>query len=183
MFQIKSLATALRLPSKKVLKDVVLRHRKKLFYKHEDVWYQFSNPKDIIIPYGNAKLYSDKIGRKLEAPANVNLLNFAHLNLATQKVPIVAILGHFNHGKTTLIDAYGGTNLVENESHAITQVVRSRMLTLTPGGQRVTFVDTPGQEIFYRMRDYGASIADLAVLVIAADDGVSLSPAIVQRSL
>lgn len=80
------------------------------------------------------------------------------------------MLGHFNHGKTTLLDSLAGTNFVSLEKHAITQIIRTR--TVEIGGRPVTIVDTPGQDIFYRMRNYGAAVADFVVLVVAVDDGI-----------
>lgn len=80
------------------------------------------------------------------------------------------MLGHFNHGKTTLLDNLAGTNFVSIEKHGITQIIRTR--TVGIDSVPVTIVDTPGQDIFYRMRNYGASVADLVVLVVALDDGI-----------
>lgn len=85
--------------------------------------------------------------------------------------PIVAILGHVDHGKTSLLDRIRNSNLVSKEAGGITQSTGGFSVK-TPKGQEITFIDTPGHAVFEGMRVRGANIADLAILVVAADDGV-----------
>ena len=83
---------------------------------------------------------------------------------------MITFLGHVDHGKTSLLDRIIGINVVSGESGGITQHIRA--YTIEKDGRRISFVDTPGHEAFTEMRARGANVTDIAVLVVAADDGV-----------
>src|SRR3990167_9125222 len=87
-----------------------------------------------------------------------------------KRPPIIVIMGSVDHGKTTLLDYIRKTNVAAREAGGITKAVGT--YEIEHKGQRVTFIDTPGHEAFSKIKARGAQIADIAILVVAADDGV-----------
>lgn len=124
MFNLKALSSRIRVPANKMVKDLTIKHRRKLFCKYDGVWYQFPSVNEVIIPYKQAKDYALLAHKNLPNPVDVNELNYDHLlDVTKDKIPAVVLLGHFNHGKTTLLDTLGGTTFVDEEKHSITQVL------------------------------------------------------------
>lgn len=94
---------------------------------------------------------------------------------AVPRPPVVAVMGHIDHGKTTLLDSIRKTNVAEKEAGGITQGVSAHEISFTAADgktSRIAFLDTPGHEAFAKIRSRGVRVADLAVLVVSAEDGV-----------
>lgn len=149
--RLSHLAVALKSSPSSILKEISINHKKKIFCKYDGRWFKFATTKDVIVPFKECFKIATKSSKDLRYfdMENIPLESVSKL----PRTPVIAILGHFDHGKTTLLDALGGTSITADEAHGITQVVRSR--TVHINAVRTTFVDTPGQEIFFRMRNYG----------------------------
>ena len=159
---IKELADKMKIQSSQIIKKLFLQG--KVVTVNEEISYE--EAEEIAVEYEilcEKEVVVDVIEELLKEEEE-------DTSTMTSRPPVICVMGHVDHGKTSLLDAIRNTKVIEGEAGGITQAIGAYVVNVN--GRKITFLDTPGHEAFTAMRMRGANATDIAILVVAADDGV-----------
>ena len=148
-YRAKQLVTILKKKQEDIYKEFTLRHKKKFYTFQNGVFYEFNSSKEIIIDADAILKSKNEKNKKLLRNSQKETRRDYVSTEKHEKTPVIVILGHFNHGKTTLLDALGNFSIVSKEAHGITQEIRTCHVPLRTDTSKasVTFIDTPGKVV------------------------------------
>jgi translation initiation factor IF-2 len=189
--RVRDLAKKIKQPVDQVVKKVAYKKNRKYHMQFGQDYYEFKNVKQIILPFQLAKkivakYYDIEVKYEPLEPEFTSSSTTKSGKTITMKNPkernaVIAVMGHVDHGKTTIMDRLSTTNIASREVEKITQKINVTEAKLSldededvDHSQSVTFLDTPGHFHFFRMRNNAAQVADVVLLVVAADEGVQL---------
>ena len=162
MLTIKELADRMKMPASGIIKKLFMQG--KIVTQNQDITYE--EAEEIALEYDILV----ELEEKVDIVAELLKEEEEDESKMQKRPPVVCVMGHVDHGKTSLLDAIRETDVTEHEAGGITQHIGAYVVRIN--GQKITFLDTPGHEAFTSMRMRGAQSTDIAVLVVAADDGV-----------
>ncbi|MBQ7199791.1 MAG: translation initiation factor IF-2 [Eubacterium sp.] len=162
MLTIKELADRMKMPASGIIKKLFMQG--KIVTQNQDITYE--EAEEIALEYDILV----ELEEKVDIVAELLKEEEEDESKMQKRPPVVCVMGHVDHGKTSLLDAIRQTDVSEHEAGGITQHIGAYVVRIN--GQKITFLDTPGHEAFTSMRMRGAQSTDIAVLVVAADDGV-----------
>ena len=159
---IRDLADKMKMPAANIVKKLFLQG--KMYSINQEI--AFEEAEEIALEYN----YIAEIEEKVDVIEEILKEDEEDESNMVKRPPVVCVMGHVDHGKTSLLDAIRETHVTEKEAGGITQHIGA--YRVEAGGEIITFLDTPGHEAFTSMRMRGAKSTDIAILVVAADDGV-----------
>ena len=181
----KELGKRLKQSTTAIAKAFCTRKNHKFYFEHEGESYKFNKAKDIVLPYAAVERWM----RDGKCRGKTATLDLVEPNLLPSPVdiiingseggtqtytrnPVIAIMGHIDHGKTSLMDTLSGGNITQGEVENITQAINVCEAAITSTTD-ATFLDTPGHFHFHRMRNSAADLADLVLLLVSLEEGIS----------